>query len=191
MKRRAFVTLMALMAPIAALAAKLGLARDAQWDFEQWQRDLISVQVSTNREFKILRFRVRNTDAPSGHEFEAESAYTHCPGDVYDRDGLYIGDPKKAWFLTYERGLTQLEHFPAGSQADYDHPVPVTIGVCPEDGKWYGWSHRAIHGFNGLDMIFEEDFGDDSTPFSQHGSKPIKTWEDAKLSAGRFAQSVS
>lgn len=59
------------------------------------------------------------------------------------------------------------------------------------DGKWWGWSHRAIVGFEKGDRIFQERFGDDHTPFKKHGRKVIKTDADAKLAAKRFAASVS
>ena len=66
-----------------------------------------------------------------------------------------------------------------------------STGLDEEKGIWYGWSHRAIFGFKIGDKIFEEDFGDDQTNFSQHGSKEIKTLDDAKLSAERFSNYVS
>ena len=66
-----------------------------------------------------------------------------------------------------------------------------SIGLDEDKGIWYGWSHRAIVGFKIGDKIFEPDFGDEKTKYSQHGSKPIKTLDDAKLSAQRFADYVS
>jgi len=64
------------------------------------------------------------------------------------------------------------------------------IGLDEKKGIWYGWSHRAISGFKIGDKIFEEDFGDDSTNYAKHGSKPIKTLDDAKKSAKAFADYV-
>lgn len=66
-----------------------------------------------------------------------------------------------------------------------------STGLDEEKGIWYGWSHRAIVGFEIGDKIFEEDFGDDKTKFKKHGSKTIKTLADAKLSAERFSDNVS
>lgn len=66
-----------------------------------------------------------------------------------------------------------------------------SIGLDEDKGIWYGWSHRATQGFKIGDKIFEEDFGDDGTDFAKHGSKPIKTLDDAKLSAERFSEYVS
>ena len=66
-----------------------------------------------------------------------------------------------------------------------------STGLDEEKGIWYGWSHRAICGFKIGDKIFEEDFGDDKTKFTEHGSKPIKTLADAQLAAERFSDYVS
>ncbi|MEE8114808.1 MAG: hypothetical protein V3T23_10695 [Nitrososphaerales archaeon] len=66
-----------------------------------------------------------------------------------------------------------------------------STGLDEEKGIWYGWSHRAVVGFEIGDKVFEEDFGDDKTDFKEHGSKTIKTLDDAKLSAERFSDHVS
>lgn len=66
-----------------------------------------------------------------------------------------------------------------------------SIGLDEDKEIWYGWSHRATQGFEIGDKIFEEDFGDDDTPYTEHGSKTIKTLDDAKLSAERFSEYVS
>lgn len=61
------------------------------------------------------------------------------------------------------------------------------------DGKWYGWSHRAMHGFGIGDKLFSVRFSvlHPKTPFRRCGTKTIKTHSDAKLAAKRFASSVS
>ena len=66
-----------------------------------------------------------------------------------------------------------------------------STGLDEENGIWYGWSHRALVGFEIGDKIFEPDYGDDKTDFKEHGSKTIKTLDDAKLSAERFSDYVS
>lgn len=66
-----------------------------------------------------------------------------------------------------------------------------SIGLDEKKGIWYGWSHRAVFGFKVGDKMFEENFGDDQTNFAEHGSKTIKTLDDAKESARRFAKYVS
>lgn len=64
-------------------------------------------------------------------------------------------------------------------------------GLDEDKGIWYGWSHRAIAGFKIGDKIFDENYGDDKTPFSKHGEKDIKNLKDAQVSAERFAKYVS
>lgn len=68
---------------------------------------------------------------------------------------------------------------------------PGSIGLDPQKNIYYGWSHRAIVGFKIGDKLFEPNFGDDDTPFTQHGSKTIKTIEDAKKAAQSFSEYVS
>jgi len=97
-------------------------------------------------------------------------------------DDGYIGDTKTARFLG-KRGIKP-------QRASEDHNV-CSIGFCEKENKWYGWSHRAIAGFGMGDKIFEEKFGNDKTKFVKHGSKDVKTLEDAKLAATRFAGYVS
>ncbi len=60
-----------------------------------------------------------------------------------------------------------------------------------KNGRWYGWSHRAMCSFGKGDRIFEEQYGNDHTPSRKHGRKPIKTDRDARTAASRFAESVS
>ena len=46
-------------------------------------------------------------------------------------------------------------------------------------------------GFGIGDKIFETNYGDDNTPFIEHGSKTINDLSLAKIAAIRFAKSVS
>lgn len=52
--------------------------------------------------------------------------------------GCYIGDPKDAAHLA-KRGISP-------ELADTKHKT-CSVGKSRIDGKWYGWSHRAIRGF--------------------------------------------
>ena len=70
-----------------------------------------------------------------------------------------------------------------------DHHI-CSIGWCKFERKWYGWSHRSLCGFGLGDRIFEWDYGNDNTPFITHGGRVIKAFDEAKLSAARFADYV-
>lgn len=102
---------------------------------------------------------------------------------AYTKSGDYIGDLKMAKFLI-KKGITKFE------KTNPRHCV-CSIGLDEKNGIWYGWSHRAIVGFKIGDKIFEEDFGNDETKFTQHGSKTIKNLNDAKQSAINFARYIS
>jgi hypothetical protein len=99
-------------------------------------------------------------------------------------DGSYVGDPRTARFLFKKLGLT------SAMKSKPDHTV-CSIGFHEDEQKWYGWSHRAYAGFGIGDKVFEENYGDDDTPFVQHGSRVVKTLDDAKEAAIAFADSVS
>lgn len=102
----------------------------------------------------------------------------------YNEKGDYIGNIKMVKFLTEKKFIN---HFEKTSPA---HSV-CSIGFSEKLNKWFGWSHRAICGFGIGDKIFEEDFGTDKTKFVEHGSKTIKTLDDAKQAAKNFARYVS
>lgn len=100
---------------------------------------------------------------------------------TYNPSGDYIGNFKQARYL-FGRGITQV--------------FPVNGGICcigfnTMQQKWYGWSHRAICGFKIGNRIFEEEYGNDQTPFNKHGNKKIECLADAKQAAINFAESVS
>ena len=108
-------------------------------------------------------------------DFEMKSAYTHT--------GDYIGNSRDAYRLCRTRGVKPEKAAP-------DHNV-CSIGFCEREQKWLGWSHRAICSFGVGDKLFEEGYGDDHTPFKQHGSVVITTLDQARQAAIAFAESVS
>ncbi len=59
--------------------------------------------------------------------------------NAYNPNGDYIGNSKVAYNLVYKRGIQPIISKP-------NHTV-CSIGYSIKDGKWYGWSHRAIYGF--------------------------------------------
>lgn len=102
---------------------------------------------------------------------------------AYTMNDEYIGDVKMARYLIVKKGIMP-------ELSDPSHSV-CSVGWCIKEQKWYGWSHRAIVGFGIGDKIFEERFGDEETPFIEHGEITIKAHEQAYIAAVRFAESVS
>lgn len=100
---------------------------------------------------------------------EMESAYTH--------NGDYIGNSDYAKRLYKKFGIIP-------EKAKEDHSV-CSIGKSDKDGKWYGWSHRAIYGFKIGDKIKKGDCGFKGSEYT------IKTEAEAKQAAKNFAESVS
>jgi hypothetical protein len=103
---------------------------------------------------------------------------------AYNNDGHYIGDSKSAHFYCNKLGIK-----PEPS----DTGCVCNNGYSEKDGKWYGWSHRAIVGFKIGDKLFDSKFKgkSDSTKFIEHGDKTIKNKEDAQQAAKNFAAYVS
>ncbi len=115
---------------------------------------------------------------------------------VYTEQGDYVGS-----FDNMTMGLLS-KYGILPEKSDSEHNV-CSIGKSFKDGKWYGWSHRAIHGFQIGDKVKEGDCC--STPGvtdeylkdhpEENKSLPIgfeaKTEEDCKRMAIAFADSVS
>lgn len=120
-------------------------------------------------------------------DFEVRSAYT--------ADGDYIGDPKDAFRLCRTRGIKP-------ERRETNSGV-CSIGFSEKDGKWYGWSHRAIYGFKVGDVVkkgdctaeegFIEEYLKDHP--EERRALPVgftaKTMDDARRMAVAFAASVS
>jgi len=114
---------------------------------------------------------------------------------AYNVHGNYIGNNRDAHRLCVKRGI-------APEIASPDNNV-CSIGYSKKDGKWYGWSHRAICGFKigyvakkgscatisgTLDeYLVEHPEYDKTVPV---GFK-VETLKDAKRCAIAFADSVS
>ena len=58
---------------------------------------------------------------------------------AYTPSGDYIGNQREAHRLVSKRGVQP-------EKVSQEHCV-CSIGYSVKDGKWYGWSHRAIFGF--------------------------------------------
>ena len=95
--------------------------------------------------------------------------------------GHYIGNIYDAYYTTDLTALTTVGGPGSGIQ----------VGYNKKNKTAYGWSHRAKCGFKIGDKLFEEDFGDDDTIYSQHGKKTIRTYADQMKAAANFAKHVS
>ena len=104
---------------------------------------------------------------------------------VNTKDGLSIGDIATAY------GVCELEKFDTYLKDDSEDSTTVCCGYSREERKWFGWSHRAFLGFGLGDMVYEPEFGNELTPFLEHGEERIDTLEKAKIAAQRFAWDVS
>ena len=95
---------------------------------------------------------------------------------VYNKNGQYIGDDKTAKLLI-EKGIIP--------ETANEKDTVCSIGYSTKDGKWYGWSHRAMDGFG---------IGDKArtlSPYKTTTSKDkITTLSEAKQAAIDFADSV-
>jgi len=106
------------------------------------------------------------------------NGFLYC---VEDKQGNHIGDIRDAYYIT---NLTSLGTYSEDSKQ-------ICHGWDAEERKAYGWSHRAKVGFGMGDMIFEENFGDETTPYIKHGKMKIFTVDAAMKSALKFAESVA
>lgn len=110
-------------------------------------------------------------------------------------DNGYIGDKFIFDSLVNNRGLVLIQ------KALPEHKT-CSIGYSPDENKWYGWSHRAIHGFTIGDVVEQGDLCADSGlieeyrvqhPEEDHslpvGFKAL-TLNDAKRMAIAFACAV-
>lgn len=102
---------------------------------------------------------------------------------AYNNSGHYVGDIKFAKYLAGRCIRPTVRSTGAGKVC--------CIGFSNPDKMWYGWSHRAILGFSIGDKLFEENYGDDYTLYSQHGTETITNLAEAKLAAEAFAAYVS
>ena len=63
------------------------------------------------------------------------------------------------------------------------------IGFSEKEQAWYGWSHRAIHGFKIGDVCKDNELGVGDGYTFKPGDK-LKTLDDCKQRAIDFAKSV-
>ena len=111
----------------------------------------------------------------------------------YNDNGKYIGSIGDFGKLVIERGI---------EPETYDDNKVCSIGKSTKDGKWYGWSHRAIFGFKVGDIVkagsccatsgwTEEYLKDHPDTRVLPVGFEAKTEEDCKKMAIAFASSVA
>jgi len=97
--------------------------------------------------YEVRTERISGDEAGGGPPFEMSSAFT-------TPEGHYIGDPKTAHRLVVTRGIKpELSSAPGCGE---NHHV-CSIGFCEREQKWWGWSHRGMHGFGIGDEVHEGD----------------------------------
>jgi len=112
---------------------------------------------------------------------------------AYTHNGDYLGDSKTAYRLCVKWGISPEKRTLTSSGC--------SIGKS-KDGKWYGWSHRAIYGFKIGDIVKKGDCcassGWTDEYLKDHPDENVlpvgfiaKTEEDCKRMAIAFASSVS
>jgi len=114
---------------------------------------------------------------------------------AYNDKGEYFGGEREVKFLIKKRGIKP-------ELSDPKHRV-CSIGFSKKDGKWYGWSHRAIYGFKVGDKVKKGDcvassgYTDEWIKDHPEDDRTVpvgfvvKTEADAKRMAIAFADSVS
>jgi len=134
--------------------------------------------------------------------YDVKKEVHSVPGDApmtvrscYTKNGDWIGNEKDARTLCDKLGIAPEKVMPS-------HCV-CSIGKSVKDGKWYGWSHRAIHGFQIGDEVKEGDCCNSSgwteEYLEEHPEADLRlpvgftaeTEEDCRRMAVAFADSVS
>lgn len=149
---------------------------------------------------KIISERVMK----AGYVLRRELCESPCKGEppyewtmAYTPRGEYIGDPKTAYRLCVKRGIQPELRTPESNVA--------SIGFSVKDGKWYGWSHRALFGFKIGSKVKKGDCGYTPHPkrergfdaknqpgvYRHYGAWTARTVADARQMACDFAEGVS
>jgi hypothetical protein len=127
-----------------------------------------------------IHFDDHGMDVPPGTE-GAYSMYSVYAENEFGR--FYIGNIEDAYRFI---GMHKFMNSELGKRNGVAN-VAKNIKL----NKWCGWSHRAMMCFEKGDKIFDPNFGDEYTPFKEHGEKEVITDRDALLSAMKFANYVS
>ncbi len=103
---------------------------------------MVENKVLKERHFKAgYVLKTEEVDDGNGGTMIMQNAYTPS--------GDYIGNKRDAWRLVAERGIAP-EKITSESNV-------CSIGFSAKQNKWFGWSHRAIHGFGIGDKVKKGD----------------------------------
>lgn len=143
----------------------------------------IKIKTLSIRKWPSLGIEVRN------EEWTAISTGISKPlktRSMYSLDnGIYLGSADhNGFFRMFKRfGITKFE------KTKPDHTI-ATIGFSNKNDKWYGWSHRAIAGFDVGHKIKQGDIGYNEF-YKKYNKNKIETKEEAKDMAVIFSLDVS
>jgi hypothetical protein len=76
-------------------------------------------------------------------------------------------------------------HFRDWMGMKMDHKAGCSVGKAESDGKWYGYSHRAIAGFGVGDVVKADTCG------NTKGEYTIKTDDQARQTAINFTKDIA
>ena len=100
-----------------------------------------------------METEVLRTEYFDGYEVRVESVRMTAKESpvvllqAYTPEGGYIGSPQDAEYLITKRGIKPQPRLPENPDANGGRGRTCAIGYCEREGKWYGWSHRALAGF--------------------------------------------
>lgn len=98
---------------------------------------------------RIIKIRIDNEIKMEDYPFVVRDEYWDSVGNgvetfmrnqAYTENGDWIGDLNQAKMYVDKFGIKTFE------KTNPDHCI-CSIGFNPDEQKWYGWSHRAIYGF--------------------------------------------
>lgn len=121
--------------------------------------------------------RVRRYKA--GYEVREEMVDSHCEDyplikikNAYTPKGDWIGKSKEAYWLCYKRGIAPEKRNP-------EH-CSCSIGWSKKEQKWYGWSHRALFGFEIGSKVTKGDCAYTPTDKKDFEEEMVRFWHDTK-----------
>jgi len=142
-------------------------------------RDFVIEKINSNPELTIEK----ECFDDSAIDVDCSKKGTYKMYSVYseNKNGrFYVGDIRTGYMLS------DLRNFMSSSE----NGRTASVAKDEKNNKWCGWSHRAMACFGIGDRIFEEEYGDDFTPFVMHGEKTIKNEDDMILAAKMFANHI-